>query len=229
MKHLISFCIVLLVFVRLGYSQTFELGIESGIATFDMSDLKDKNNSLQKQLPFKTEMTYNFPAYVYYKPQALLNFKRFSVGVSLSFQSTGSRLSRLDYSGEYVYDMLIKSWSLGFEGAAVLFAKNNHNIQLALGAGMVLTDFNSKGHLTLYDSVLVNNEASLDGKNMYVIPSVRYSYSLKSLKFGVNAGYFRQFWNNPFFIQDYKLSIKPNWSGFRLGVFVSYVFKSVND
>lgn len=227
MKQFISLSILFLLTTMFGYSQTIELSVESGLASFNMSELKDINTQEQKRLPFKTEITYNFPAYIYYKPMMLINFKRLSFGVSTAFYSTGSRISRQDYSGDYIFDMLISSWTPGAEGLVRLFTKNNHSVQLGLSGGAIFSKLEVNNHLSLYDSVLTKNSITLKGTNIFVIPSIRYNYQVKSIKFGANVGYFTQFLDKPLHLasnSEEETRIKPDWSGLRVGLFVSYIF-----
>lgn len=96
------------------FSQELNFILGSGVGSYKMDDLKEFNNIVLKSLPFDARITNNFPIYWNYKSSILYSFKKLlTAGITWSYQSTGSRLSRVDYSGVYSFDSRIRSSTPG--------------------------------------------------------------------------------------------------------------------
>jgi hypothetical protein len=94
------------------FSQELNICFETGLGTFKVNDLKEINNMTLKSLPFDAKLVSDFPLYWNYKPSIKFSFAEFlTLGLGWSYQSTGSRISLEDYSGEYYFDTKIKASS----------------------------------------------------------------------------------------------------------------------
>jgi hypothetical protein len=70
------------------------------------------NNLIKDALPFDVKTTVNFPSFWYYKPTMIYSLEKYvNIGIAWSYQSSGSRISRQDYSGEYYFDNKIHKTS----------------------------------------------------------------------------------------------------------------------
>ena len=92
-----------------GYSQSLDAGFQLGTGFYSMSGLKSINNEVVRSLQFDSEIVSDFPPYFAYRPFILFNFGSYKFGIRYTFNSTGSRVSSKDYSGEYRFDMKIRS------------------------------------------------------------------------------------------------------------------------
>ena len=111
-------------------AQDIKFCFQTGYGFYNMSSLKRNT----RYLPFDTKTVSNYPAYQYYKPMIKLVTRNFEFGVVYLFQTTGSRISSKDYSGEYRYDTKINSNSPG-----VIINKTFHNWG-NIKAGLYLVD-----------------------------------------------------------------------------------------
>ena len=80
--------------------------------------------------------------------------------------------------------------------------------------------------------MLTNTNYKFKALNYYIEPGINFLFTLKSFSFGLNLGYLIQFGDQAFYTGNYKknilfdtknqLSVKPDWTGIRVGVSVFY-------
>ena len=216
-----------------GYSQKFGIGFQTGVGTYSMSGLESLNSYVIQNLPIKTKLVSDFPAYWYYKPSISLNFERFSIGFLSTFQSTGSRVSAKDYSGEYRFDIKVKSHNPGIYGEAALLTKEKMQLSLSSVVGITLSRLKMEESIFVDDEILTNDHSKFKALNYYFEPGFNFYYRVYFVILGINAGYFLQFGKQAYYTngnKDYMLGIprsdnpiKPDWNGFRAGLSVRYI------
>ena len=215
-------------------SQQIETGVQGGLGNYSMTDLKELNEIVVRHTPFDTKMVHDFPAYFYYRPFILLKLKKISFGLVYTFQSTGSRISARDYSGEYLLDMVVNSSGPGIYDEIVLYGHNNIHYSFYSTFGALFSNLKMK------ESLVVNDESQTDEKfkfksfNYYLEAGLKISYSYQFLDFGFNAGFQIQAGDGSFRYsenEDVKLintennnPVRPEWNGFRAGLSISYRF-----
>src|SRR4030042_3249631 len=96
-------------------AQNINICFQAGYGFYDMSTFSEINKTVLKQLPFEANIVSNYPAYRYYQPMIKTNKGLYDLGMLYLFQTTGSRISSKDYSGEYRFDAKINGHSLGFD------------------------------------------------------------------------------------------------------------------
>jgi hypothetical protein len=211
------------------YSQKLNIGVGSGLGSYNMSDLKLVNQENLISLPFNAKVTDNFPMYWNYNASLLYSFRKWvGVGINGSFQSTGSRTSRTDYSGEYFFDARIHSVSPGIiieifypAGKPEFYFRNEAGIEFTK---LTLSQFIKVGTFTQTDSY------SFSADNFYYYPSLAVTYPLLFLRIGLSAGYLidikREALTNStqgsILINSGTKTADADWSGFRIGVSVTY-------
>ena len=164
-------CIILILLLQITshaavFSQELNINLESGLGSYKMNDLKELNDMVLESLPFDSKITENFPAYFYYKPSLILSFNKFiNFGIVWSFQSTGSRVSRTDYSGEYLYDMKIRASSPGLL-IEFYYPIDKFRISFSNEFGINYSKLNLKEYLRVYSETTRMRQA------MYHIISV---------------------------------------------------------
>ncbi len=230
-KHLLA--ILLLFTVVCGYSQKLGIGFQTGVGTYNMSGLEDLNSYVIRNLPIKTKLVSDFPAYWYYRPSVSLNFDRFSIGFLSTFQSTGSRVSAKDYSGEYRFDIKVKSNNPGIYAEAALFVQEKMQLTFSSIVGISLSRLKMEEYTAVYDEKQTDN-TEFKALNYYVEPGFNFYCQVYFITVGINAGYFLQFGKQAYYTnnnKDYKMGnpgtgapIKPDWNGFRVGLSARYMF-----
>jgi len=215
------------------YSQDLKVGFTTGIGIYSMSGLKTINKEIAQSLPFDTQVVSDFPPYFNYQPTVVMKFAEFSFGLVYTFQSTGSRISGKDYSGEYRFDMKVNSNNPGIYGEINILSKNKYKFSIYSNAGLVFSNLKMNEYFNLQDTVLTDASTKFKALNYYFEPGIKATYSLSpELSLAVNAGYFVQFGDKGFYEESNKenrlmdpINQKPvnsDWNGFRLEISVYY-------
>jgi hypothetical protein len=208
------------------YCQTIELGIQSGIGTYGMKDLKLMNQSILHSIPFSVKMTSDFPPFLNFEYQITYRIGKLSTGFVFGFQSTGSRISGKDYSGELRYDLLIRSYLLALDLGYTFFEKEKIYWTAGTHMGIVNSRLRFEQYFQLGDSIQ-SETLPLISENFFITPEFRFGYKLKHVKLELSAGYFLQLGKSGFhdpgnsdmllYLVDGKLA-KPGWNGLRAGL-----------
>ena len=209
-------------------AQEIKIEFNSGMGSYDMNDLKELNAYYLKNLPVAAKITDNFPTQPFYSIGLIYQTNSmFSFGLTGSFVTTGSRISYKDYSGELVYDNVVKAYSPGIQFGLILVDKKLHLSQ-ETNISYAFTNLEMK-------EKIINQASEDDFKSNSILlePRLRVSYLIDRFELGAKAGYLIDFGSkyyldgkNDSFLQNPQSdnSLKNKWSGFRLGLFVGFVF-----
>ena len=191
--------------------------------------LKDFNQGVGLTKYLEAENLAEFPAYFYYQPSFMVKIKRIRLGAILSTQSTGSRYSLKDYSGEYLYDTRLKMVAPGFYSGLIIKPDQNIEISLYNEFGYILTDMTISEKLTLNSEEVVNQSEKFKSGNFYDEFGILAAYHLLPvIEIQLNLGYLLQFGKQGMHLSEDPDSIltnprtndqvPPDWSGFRIGI-----------
>jgi hypothetical protein len=216
------------------FSQHLVLGVSSGLGSYSMADLKLLNENVMPS--FDCKLVSDFPPYLYYQTSVVLNEEKYSFGLFYSFQSTGSRISAKDYSGEYYFDQNVQSNNFGLYAALNLVRKTNSQLSAYAKPGIAYSNLDLSEYFSILDTVLADEKASCRATSFSLEPGIDFTYMIMpSISIGINAGYSLQMGAQIFHlpgqkesilvIQDTGKKIRPNWSGFRFGISVMYNIK----
>lgn len=215
-------------------SQHLVAGFSAGAGSYSMKDLKSLNEAVTPS--FDCKLVSDFPPYLYYQFSLNLKMEKFSIGSFYSFQSTGSRISAKDYSGEYYFDTRVGSGNLGIYAAINLMSKKTCQLSVYAKPGITLTKLDLSEYFTVLDTVFADFNLQCRANSFSLEPGIDFScLVLPSVSIGINAGYFLQMGGQDFYIDGEKESIlvnprtgkklKPGWNGFRFGISVMYNLK----
>lgn len=217
-------------------TSNLKLGYQIGFGTYSMNNLKDINDQVSESLPFDSKIVDNFPGYLYFRPSVTLEFAKYSIGLICSFQSTGSRISSKDFSGEYRFDTKVKATSPGIYGDIKLLSQKKSRLCVYSIAGLIFSKLNIHETLTLKSSHGENQSIDFKAQNYFLEPGIDYSYSIGSLSVGLNVGYFITIGSQGFYSGDNKKNslqnsknnqdVTPDWNGIRSGFSILYTFRS---
>jgi hypothetical protein len=211
-------------------AQELRFRLETGTGTFSMSDLKTLNRLNLSSLPFSAKITANFPMFVIWKPAVIYKFPgSFSAGISCGIESTGSRISSVDYSGEYALDNLIGSYSpaLVFEIPVV---KKKTELSLIAETGIEFTKLSIRENITV-NSSHSNSLYEFQSTNYFAEPGLRLSRHFPVIDLAFSVGYLIDLHKGDFDYAGVSSQIlkitkdtwaKADWSGFRIGVSASF-------
>jgi len=224
-------CVLLVIWcmVSLPMQGGINFDFESGLATFDMTLMKELNKDICSSLPFEAKIVSNFEPYFYWKPSVSVLDDVWIYGLTYSFQSSGSRVSVGDYSGEYRMDLRVQSNNIGGFMGAKLVSKKYFQTMARFEMGILYSKFSMAEHLELTDYWNTYDHIDAKGVNMYAEPSVRFYVGIKTIALFLNLGYQFQLDKEALYVgtKDYSLTdnhgrnLSVNWSGLRLGLGLS--------
>jgi hypothetical protein len=223
-KYLISLLFIFI--VSIGFSQKFKIGFESGIAVYNMKDLKGLTSDVHSSLPFNAKLVSNYPSYLYYNPGIYVSWENFNIGFHTGINSTGSRISSKDYSGEYEFDTRVVSIVPSFYADYKLTSLFEYfAVYFVVKSGAVFSTLKIEEKLDVFDETISDISIDYNAVNYFFEPGLKLEYKLnKFLSFGLNTSYLIQFGNNEFESDDYGIlynnafPIKPEWNSFRVGL-----------
>lgn len=227
----ILFTVIILSGINFIRSQELVLEYEQGLGSYTMADLKDLNDVVKEGIPLNIKLVNDFPMYWYFRPKAGIKISRFETGIVYSFQSTGSRISAKDYSGEYHFDTRVRSHTpgmyVGYHPATI----GRIGFKTQVTGGIILSKLEMNEFLEVYPETLIDESQKYDGQNYYVEPGLSIVYPLPKIQLALNLGYNFQFGDQAFYAdktKDYVLqnmntgdTYKPDWSGIRIGISIS--------
>ncbi|WP_080903332.1 hypothetical protein [Parabacteroides sp. Marseille-P3160] len=96
----------------------FTVSYSAGYGRYDMGDMKNVLSTIQSQLNSAVPglgltNVDNFPAYINHTLDIGYKYKVHEFGLKSSFLTTGGKLSRADYSGEYSVKMIVNGFREG--------------------------------------------------------------------------------------------------------------------
>jgi hypothetical protein len=236
MYRKILFVLFVFSIVNVANSQYIKFGYQVGFGKYSMKSLKNINDQILESLAFDAKIVDNFPGYLYFRPSLTLQSDIYSVGLILTTQSTGSRISAKDFSGEYRFDTKVSAITPGIYGDYKLFSHKKSSICLSTLVGLSLSKLKTHEILALSGLKSVNQNILFKAQNFFFEPGINYGYSFGSFCIGLNAGYFitlgsKAFQNNNKNLHDYKnqKDVKPDWNGFRAGCSFSYTIRSKEE
>jgi len=216
------------------FSQHLVTGFSAGMGSYSMQDLKDLNEAVKPF--FDSKLVSNFPPYLYYQYSLVLDKELFSCGMFYSFQSTGSRISAKDYSGEYCFNSRVHSNNLGVYLSLHMLSKNKFRLSIYANPGLAFSKLDLSENLTIFDEALVDTSLNFKAVSVFLEPGIAFSiFVIPSVSISINAGYSLPMGEQSFHLDGEKENlltipksgqeIKPNWTGFRFGISAMYNLK----
>lgn len=220
MKRIFLINIISIIIVKSCFAQGIEFGLGSGIGSYTMTDLKNINNKIVPTIPFEAKIVSNFPPYYYYLPYIVIRGNNFGFGICFNFESTGSRISSQDYSGEYRFDMTIHASSPCFYAEYDIPTYNNIRVGIYSIIGLMFSNLKMNEYLHVSDTTITNNTYKFNVQNNLFEPGIEINYKIHFIGIKFNAGYLFQSGSDNLSVIDPTNnanislgSVKPNWNG----------------
>jgi hypothetical protein len=236
MKKLLATAILVCCNLYVSAQTTFSYS--TGIATYNLADLKDLQAEYVRNIPeIPVKAVTTFPSYLYFKGQleSLVSPSLF-VGVSAGFYSTGARNHLADYTGEYSLTMPLRSFRVGIH-AKIRNVLSTEKKKLSIGPkfeiGLRNTKLEKKELFTAYEVFLYKDSMAYYSKNFYIEPSVECQVVLFRNITGLISVGWEQNIENKLFLKGGNgewmknqsgNAVFLNMSGLRFAVCLQYVF-----
>ncbi len=230
MRKLVFIAIILIGTMSSAHAQDWKIGFETGIGTYRMDHLKKFNEALE--IPFDAKLVSDFPPFIYYQAKVHRLLNESFLGLSVAFQSTGSNISRKDYSGEFYFNTTLYSSSLCINYEKLITSYKNINFNFYAEAGVIYSFLVMKELLQIDNTDIADNRTELVALNYVFEPGINFSYQFSKISLGLNIGYAMQIGNGAFHVSGEKKAIltqpdtgdkvMPNWTGVRVGLAVGY-------
>lgn len=232
MKRII-FCLASFVFFinMSASSQGVIPELQAGSGTYSMRDLKSFNRYIKTNIPFDTRTVADFPPFLNYSVILKFRTKNGFLGIFQSYQTTGSRISGKDYSGEYCFDIILNGYSPGIYGELAIPSAKKAEFSFVSTTGIIFTGMKMHEYLVVLEEDVIDDKYNFKSRNFFLEPGFRISYPAGRLSFAFNTGYLIQFGKGSFSSSENKRDklgnpatgevIRPGWSGLRAGISVS--------
>lgn len=221
LKHRIAPTIVLLLMVSSIYSQDLMFDFQYGYGQYRMSELKKYNELIIGKYSFDIKEIDSYPPYFYFQYGVGLKTGSQKYLLFYSSQSSGSRHSLIDFSGEFLYDTRIKSSMFGFSYSYLLYADSKINIGVDTELGITNTYLERSELVEVYDYKVREQRRELKSTGLFLEPGIDIGYNIHAFRMGIRAGYALDISNqNLKYIEGTtETNHAPDWSGVRFALF----------
>lgn len=216
----------LLLFLLQSYSnsQDFEIGIWTGVGSYQMGDLKDIQDQLLDDVSINgLKATESFP--IYYNMGISYIFSDYEL--FFRYESTGARLAYSDYSGAFFYDQTAHNYIIGgsFRYYPKIKVEKRLTPFLVLKSGISLTNVEFTQSITI-DSETTSDDISFAENSSFLEPGIGVRWQYKSILIDPILSIFIPILREGLHLEgneDAKLQnadgdVHANWLGFRAGI-----------
>lgn len=221
MKKILS--AIFLLFISLYAAAQVSVTYSFGYGSYKMGDMKTFLEKTQLHIEEKhpglnTYIVDDFPAYITHNLDIGYQIKRHEFGIKGGFYSTGGKISRQDYSGEYEFKTTINGYKTGIYYRNYLYnqkigKKSSLSLFGEISPSVIISEVKIKSHLTINEEPLEAENTSIYKVDFACLPQVGVRYKIIPM-IGVQlaAGYEIAFGE-----KAYRLDGNPriDWSGFR--------------
>jgi hypothetical protein len=214
------------------YAQS-RIYFNTGIGTYAMTDLKNFQDETASTLPVALKKIKRFPPYINYEGGFDIKLgKRFFVGASASYGSSGCRSDYQDYSGSERLDQLWKYRAVALSGGLTQkVMKEKILLRYELRSGFIF----NKGTLDYHKQIgtqTASQHDNVESRNIYVQPTVTATKRFGPIGIDVYVGLNYNVVKGKVYEEGDKSAyygffngtqIGVDWTGLRAGLGVSYL------
>lgn len=197
-----------------------------------MNELKDFNSNALQSLPVEAKVVDNFPQTGFFEGNLLYNFKKIYLGVSFTYQTTGSRISYIDYSGELKYDQIVSSYSIGPIIKLKLNREKRLNFNPYISTNIINSSYRLEEKVVLFTEE-DNNSTDLESSGILINFGLEVIYKYEWIGAGVFIGYTQDTYGDLFLdgeevYLEGSNQFSTNWSGIRYGINITFELNMKN-
>lgn len=209
-------------------AQGIRITVTAGAGTYRMQSMKTFIEKVNESLPFSPEVVDEFPPYWWYSADASIIYGDFTWGLTINYNSTGSRVSLKDYSGEYLSDRKLIAVSPGITAGYLLPPLGDRfSLTPVADLGVLISGMEVDETLVAAGETVSDFHDNYRAFNFYANPSVRFAWTVSSMvSLELRTGYLLQFGGGQFKSKTHSGSgagiyhASPDWTGLRCGLSV---------
>ncbi len=199
-------------------AQQVELMFSAGMGGYAMGDLKILNTNLQKQIPFTTKVTSNFPMTLQYGGYFAVHMSQiYKIGILYTYNTTGSRIAASDYSGSYHFDNVLAGHTIGMLNSFVIYKQQAFRVEIQMNLGVIVSTLKMNEEMHVADTT-ISTSVHYSAVGFFGEPLIEATYPWKFLKAGIFIGYLANPGGKIRNEQGDKSTSTINWSGIRFGI-----------
>lgn len=217
-------------------AQTTRFGLEAGIGSYQMTNLKDYMNTVIQDNVLQPKIITNFPVFLYYQPSITFCRDSKNWGFNIELLSTGARASIRDYSGEYRYDNKAVGIAPAFFEELQFYKKEKLSLYFRADVGLLYSGVQISEYFMVNSQLYSNESMNVMSFGLFAKPAVKAIYIINNkLNIEASIGYHFDVYNGPlvqltdpityFRYALFQNGIKTQWNGIRIGLGCTYNFK----
>lgn len=230
--------IVLLIFILSASfgikAQDITISYSAGYGSFKMNDMNGLLEYIQT-LPrpdgngnaLGAAIVDNFPGYVIHTLNIGYKIRKQELGFVTGYQTTGGKLSRIDYSGNYDYKAILNGFRLGFYYRNYFYTFNvdsKRNIAFfgEISPNAVLSSIKVTEKFNIGETPLIDEKNEYTNVSFSIVPQIGTKFNLTSkIGFQATIGYDINIGTE---VNKLPTNPKIDWSGLRLAAGAAYTF-----
>jgi hypothetical protein len=211
-----------------------DLSFSMGYGRYSLTTIKDFQQTIQNSFPVPdAEASDQFPPYYFYQLSSKAPISENNMfGVTLSYGSTGGRISYSDYSGSLVAEQLIKYYGFNLSIGPYYKLPNNLDLFIDFKPGLTITNLELTAQQVIQSS-RSNDSNQFRSTNFGIQPTFNLSKRFGDFSAFIFAGYqvtissgkLKLTENKDLHLVDNKSQdVLAVWDGVRLGLGITCYF-----
>lgn len=234
MKKNLIILFVIVVFTSVLQAQV-NLNYRLGYGTYRMKSVSEFQELVLDASLLPAQIVEQFPGYLNHRLYIGFLEKWPHYKVYLGYVTTGGRISLVDYSGKWNFDMLLNGFQAGFHMETPLNKLPKIELKGYIDLGATTTMLNINEYLKLYDEESEQSQLFFAYGFDFQL-GLELCYKLPAVDIGCYLGYEQDF-ATPFYLDgDYEVQlgtsqdnlVHPGWAGLRTGLSATYTFGRKN-
>ena len=223
--------ILLSVCLSLQIHAQVSLGYRLGYGTYKMQSVAEFQEYVLHTSILPGQIVEQFPGYLNHRLYLGLPSRWPQYKAYLGYVTTGGRISLVDYSGKWNFDMLLNGFQAGLHWESQVKMIKKVELKGYLDFGATITTLNMHEYMKVWDEESQQSELFI-AYGLDIQGGFEACYKLSFIDIGCYLGY-EQDISTAFHVEgnrDARLGISnsnlthPGWAGLRTGISVSYTF-----
>jgi hypothetical protein len=227
--------IVIIFFCTVCLSSTLHaqvsLGYKLGYGTYRMQSVAEFQQYVLDGSDLPGEIVEQFPGYLNHRLYLGLPSRWPQYKAYLGYVTTAGRISLVDYSGKWNFDMLLNGFQAGLHWESAMKMMKKIELKCYLDFGATTSTLNMYEYIKVWDEESQQSQLFI-AYGLDIQGGFEAFYKLPFINIGCYLGYEQDF-STAFHVEgnrDAKLGISdsnlthPGWAGLRTGMSISYTF-----